>query len=53
MASRRSLFAMSEGGAQPNISKEKIQAFPYLLPPYNEQVRIVTRIQCLFNVIKQ
>lgn len=33
------------GGAQPNISPEKIETIPILLPPINEQKRIVAKIE--------
>ena len=36
------------GGAQPNISKEKIIATPFPLPPLAEQKRIVDRIEEIF-----
>ena len=36
------------GGAQPNISKEKITATPFPLPPLAEQKRIVDRIEEIF-----
>lgn len=37
-----------EGGAQPNISKEKIINTLFPLPPYDEQRRIVEKIEKLF-----
>jgi len=36
------------GGAQPNISKEKITATPFPLPPLAEQKRIVDKIEEIF-----
>ena len=39
------------GGAQPNISKEKITETLFPLPPHNEQLRIVAKIEELFAVI--
>jgi type I restriction enzyme S subunit len=33
------------GGAQPNISPKEIEEFPILLPPLNEQKRIVAKIE--------
>ncbi len=33
------------GGAQPNISKEKIVSFLFALPPLSEQKRIVAKIE--------
>ena len=36
------------GGAQPNISSQKMSAMPFPLPPLSEQQRIVERIEELF-----
>ena len=47
MAYRRSFIKMGEGGAQPNISKEKIVNTPFALPPLAEQKRIVAKIEQL------
>ena len=45
LLSRRSTFRRSsEGGAQPNISKVKIVATPFPLPPFAEQRRIVAKV---------
>jgi len=45
LVSQRSRFhAVSEGGAQPNISKVKIVTFPFPLPPLAEQKRIVAKV---------
>ena len=41
------------GGAQPNISKEKIVATPMPLPPFAEQKRIVARVDQLMALIDQ
>ncbi len=35
----------AEGGAQPNISKEKIVSSLIPLPPFEEQCRIVAKIE--------
>ena len=48
MASKKTFIEMGEGGAQPNISREKIVAFPFPLPPLAEQHRIVAKIEELF-----
>ena len=37
------------GGAQPNISKEKIENTPFPLPPLAEQKRIVEKIEAIFK----
>ena len=50
MSQKRTLQMKAEGGAQPNISKEKIVSFPVLLPPTPEQLRIVQAIDTLFNM---
>lgn len=49
MGKKRILQMKAEGGAQPNISKEKITNFPILLPPSQEQIRIVQTIENLFQ----
>ena len=41
----------AEGGAQPNISKEKLINFPFPLPPLAEQHRIVQKIEQLFALV--
>ena len=37
------------GGAQPNISGKMICNFSFSLPPYNEQLRIVSKVNELFS----
>ena len=44
---------MGEGGAQPNISREKIIAFPFALPPLAEQQRIVAKIEELLPKVEE
>ena len=51
MASKKTFIEMGEGGAQPNISREKIIAFPFPLPPFAEQKRIVEKIEEVFKEI--
>ncbi len=52
MANRKNLIELGAGGAQPNISKEKIQSFYLILPPTKEQYRIVDKLENLINIIK-
>ena len=51
MASKQRFIDLGEGGAQPNISREKIVAFPFPLPPLAEQKRIVEKIEQLMKEI--
>ncbi len=53
MASKKRFIELGEGGAQPNISREKIVDFPFPLPPLAEQHRIVERIEELMPIIKE
>jgi type I restriction enzyme S subunit len=52
LASKQSFIELGEGGAQPNISREKIIQFPFAVPPLSEQKSIVAKIEELFNLIK-
>ena len=45
MASRERFIKMGAGGAQPNISKDKIVNYPLSLPPLAEQKRIVAKLE--------
>ena len=51
MANKEILIEMGAGGAQPNISREKIIQFLFALPPENEQHRIVSKIKKLIQAI--
>lgn len=48
LANRKRFICMGGGGAQPNISKEKIVNTCFPLPPLGEQQRIVAKIEELF-----
>ena len=53
MASKQRFIDLGEGGAQPNISREKIVAFPFPLPPLSEQHRIVAKIEELLPKVEE
>ncbi|ECG1191058.1 restriction endonuclease subunit S [Salmonella bongori] len=52
-ASKRVFTSMGAGGAQPNISKEKIVATQFALPPLKEQLRIVEKVEQLMSLCDQ
>ena len=52
LANKAMFVAMGGGGAQPNISKEKIVSTLIHLPPLAEQQRIVAKIEQLFTILK-
>ncbi|MFY0663873.1 MAG: restriction endonuclease subunit S [Natronospirillum sp.] len=52
-AYKHRFISMGAGGAQPNISREKIIATPILLPPLNEQTRIVAKVDELMALCDQ
>ena len=52
MSQRKAFIKRGEGGAQPNISKEKIVTTLMPLPPLAEQHRIVQRIEELLPLVK-
>ena len=51
LAWRPQFIQMGGGGAQPNISKEKIEATHIPCPPINEQLRIVRQIEFIFELL--
>ena len=51
MGQRESFIKKGEGGAQPNISKEKIVASFIAIPPAQEQLRIVASIASLLPLV--
>lgn len=53
MASKQAFIELGEGGAQPNISREKIVEFPLSLPPLAEQKRIVAKIEELLPLVEE
>lgn len=53
MASRTAFIKMGEGGAQPNISKEKIVNALFPLPPLAEQKRIVEKLEQILPLCKR
>ena len=52
MASQQYFIKIGEGGAQPNISREKLISYLIPIPPIAEQIRIVETLKTLFNKIK-
>ncbi|GIN44773.1 restriction endonuclease subunit S [Bacillus paralicheniformis] len=53
MGQRRAYIKMGAGGAQPNISKEKITTSLIPLPPIQEQKRIVAKIEELMPYVEK
>ena len=53
MANRQSFIKMGEGGAQPNISKEKIVNALLPLPTLDEQKRIVAKLEELLPLCEK
>ena len=51
LSSRKQLIDLGSGGAQPNISKNKIEKFVFPLPPLSEQSRIAAKIAQLFDLL--
>jgi len=48
-ANKKKFVEKGEGGAQPNISKDKILNALIPFPPFKEQLRIVTQIETLIS----
>jgi type I restriction enzyme S subunit len=46
---KRQIEKEAYGGAQPNISSNKIELLQFYLPPLSEQYRIVAKIETLFS----
>ena len=53
MAVKDLLVKKGEGGAQPNISREKIVKFIFAMPPLKEQYRIVNQIELVLDKLSQ
>ena len=53
LSQRKRFISMGAGGAQPNISKNKIVNFPFPLPPIKEQRRIVEKLDKLMLEIRK
>ena len=45
MSQKKAITEKAEGGAQPNISREKLVIHPFPLPPLAEQKKIVEIIE--------
>jgi type I restriction enzyme S subunit len=53
LSQRKSFKDKSEGGAQPNISKEKIVNHFFPLPPLAEQKRIVKKVDTIMDMLDE
>ncbi|MEN8133295.1 MAG: restriction endonuclease subunit S, partial [Pseudomonadota bacterium] len=49
LSEKQDLIDSGKGGAQPNISQGILKGWPIWLPPFNEQHRIVAKIEELFS----
>ena len=52
IASQQYFIKIGEGGAQPNISREKLISYLIPIPPITEQMRIVEKLKTMLNKIK-
>ena len=53
MSAKKVLIGKAEGGAQPNISREKIRNSLIPLPPIEEQQRIVERLEAMLPLCEE
>ena len=53
MANKTTFIQQGEGGAQPNISRDKLINFLMPLPPFNEQKRIVQKAEEILPLIEK
>ena len=53
IASKNDFVRKGEGGAQPNISREKLVSHLIPLPPLKEQYRIVSKIEELASIMSR
>ena len=53
LASRKRLIDLGSGGAQPNISKNKIEKFTFPLPTLEEQSRMAAKIAQLLALLRK
>ena len=53
MASKDSFTKLGAGGAQPNISRDKLINYLFPLPPLSEQHRIVSRIEAIMPKVEE
>ena len=51
-ANKSSFIKQGEGGAQPNISRDKIIRTLIPVPPLNEQIRIVNKLERIESILK-
>ena len=50
---REHLLSMGQGGTQQNISQTILKVYPILLPPLNEQRRIVEKLDRIFDRLRK